>query len=142
MLDDVERRRFLVDPARKDALPLVVGPLDIDLDERPGQFFLFPRRGRLASAQPDDHVLPPRRLAGAQRDVLDDAVALVEHAQHGDPFGHWRYPRTGYSARRGWIVARRIIGFLRTPVAGAEGEAAADESKKRRAHVYSGIQGS
>jgi len=78
MLDHVERRRFLVEPAGKDPGPLLVGALDIDLDERSGQFLVFPRRGRFAGAQAHHQVFPPRGLAGVKRDALHDPVTLVE----------------------------------------------------------------
>ena len=51
VLDDVERRRFLVEPAGEDPLPVPVGPLHIELDEGAGQLLRLPRRGRLAGAQ-------------------------------------------------------------------------------------------
>jgi hypothetical protein len=93
VLDDVERRAFLVQPAGKHPSPEIIGPLDIELDEGPGQFLVFPRRGRLAGAQADDDVLHPDRLAGLQRQVADDAVALVQQAQDRDPLGHRRHAR-------------------------------------------------
>jgi hypothetical protein len=65
--------------------------LDVDLDEGAGQFFGLPRSGRFASAKPHNHVLPARRLAGVERDVLDDPVALVEDAEHGDALRHRRH---------------------------------------------------
>jgi hypothetical protein len=67
---------------------MLVRLLDVDLDERSGKLLLFPRRGRLARPKPHDHVLPAHRLAGVQRDRLDDTVSLVEHAQHRDPLRH------------------------------------------------------
>jgi hypothetical protein len=78
VLDDVERRRFLVEPAREGALPLAVGPLDIELHERPGQLLELPRRRRLACAQAHDRVFDAHRLAGAHGEVADDPVALVQ----------------------------------------------------------------
>jgi hypothetical protein len=59
MLDDIQRRRFLVEPAGKGALPFFVWPPDIELDEGAGELLRFPRRGRFAGAQTNDHVLPP-----------------------------------------------------------------------------------
>jgi len=89
MLDDVERRRFLVDPARENPAPALVGLLDVDLDEGTGQLLLLPRRRCLASPEPHNDVLPARRLAGVERDVLNDPVALVEDAQDGNALRHW-----------------------------------------------------
>jgi hypothetical protein len=88
MLDDVERRRFLVEPAREHASPDLVGLLDIELDESAGKRRALPRRGRLARTQADNHVADAQRLAGLHRQVADDAVALVEQADHRDPLGH------------------------------------------------------
>jgi hypothetical protein len=88
VLDDVERRRFLVKPAGKNPVPALVGLLHVDLDERTGQLLLLPRCSRLARAQPHDDVLPAHRLARVQRDILDDAVALVEDAEDGYALRH------------------------------------------------------
>jgi hypothetical protein len=109
VLDDIERGRFLVKPAGKGPLPLLVRPLDVELDERAGELLRFPRRGRLAGAQTDDHVLPARRLAGVQGDILDDAVTLVEDAEHRDALRHRgdsglvhaRRPRNSVAGDRG-----------------------------------------
>jgi hypothetical protein len=90
VLDDVERGRFLVDPAGKNALPLLVGPLDIELDESPGQGLRFPWRRFLAGTQAHDRILDPHRLSRLQREVANDAVALVEKAEHRDPLRHRR----------------------------------------------------
>jgi hypothetical protein len=91
VLNDVERRRFLVQPARESALPALVRLLHVELDECAGQFFVFPRRRCLARAQPHDHVFPAHGLAWVKRDILDDAVALVENAKHRDALCHRRH---------------------------------------------------
>jgi hypothetical protein len=142
VLDDVERWRFLVEPAGEHPLPALVGLLHVDLDEGAGQLLLLPRRGRFAGAKPDDHVLPPRRLARVESDVLDDPVALVEDAEHGHPLCHRRdaalaiggrcdLPRTG----RGRIL------LLRPLPAGGERDGHQQRSGGA-VHAYSGIQGS
>ena len=69
VLDDVERRAFLVQPARERPPPVLVDAAHVDLHERAGQLLLLPRRGLLAGAQPHDDVADPRRLAGLQRHV-------------------------------------------------------------------------
>jgi hypothetical protein len=142
VLDDIERRRFLVQPAGEDAAPALVGALDVDLDEGPGQLLFLPRRGRLARAQAHDHVLPAGRLTGVQRDVLNDAVALVEDAEHRHALSH---RRDSALPRRG----RRTLppgGHRRILLLSA---AAAGDKRKRKQqrwcdtpHAYSGIQGS
>jgi hypothetical protein len=111
MLDHVERRRLFVQPTRKHPVPALVRPLHVDLDERAGQLFRFPRRGRLARPQAHDHVLPADRLAGSQSDILDDAIALVEEAEDGDSLRH----RSDSRLRFG----RRLIGRRRRRIAGA-----------------------
>jgi hypothetical protein len=93
MLDQVERRRFLVEPAGKAAMELALRVAHVELDEGSGQLLHFPGRGRFAGAQPDDRVADPDRLARLQRQVLGQAVALVEKAEHGDPLRHRRRPR-------------------------------------------------
>ena len=66
VLDHVERRRFLVQPAREHPPPALVAALDVDLDEAAGQPLILPRRGLFAGAQADDDIAPLGRLAGAQ----------------------------------------------------------------------------
>jgi hypothetical protein len=88
VLDDVERRALPPHPAREDTLELAVAVSHVELDERAGQALLLPGRGRLARAQAHDHVLDPHRLAGPERQLASDAVALVEQADHRDPLGH------------------------------------------------------
>jgi len=90
VLDHVERGRFLVKPSREGAGPFLVRLLDVDLDESAGQLLRFPRRGRFAGAEPDDHVFPANRLAGMERDRLYDAVALIENAERCDALRHRR----------------------------------------------------
>jgi hypothetical protein len=88
VFDHVQRRGFLVEPAGEHLSPALVRPLDVDLDEGAGELLVFPRRCRFAGAEPDDHILPPDRLARVERDRLDDAVALVEDAEHRDALRH------------------------------------------------------
>ena len=115
MLDHVEGRRFLVKPARKDALPLAVGPLDVDLDEGAGQLFQFPGRRRFAGPQANDDIFHPHRLAGLQGQIADDAVAFVEQADHGGTFRHWRHARLVDPGPRNVgghrISGRKLVGL-------------------------------
>ncbi len=92
MLDDVERRRFLVQPARKHPLKLPLGVAHVQLHEGARQLLGLPRGGRLASAQADDNVADAHRLPRLERELLRYAVALVEQAEHGHPLGHGRRP--------------------------------------------------
>jgi hypothetical protein len=144
VLDDVERRRFLVQPAREHSAPAPVGALDIELDECAGQRLAFPRRGRLAGPQADDDVLDPHRLAGLQGDVADDAVALVQQPEHGDPLRHRRDPRLapgrGRDAGRHRLAVRFLLGRLVAAAAGGA-ERQQHQWSKGGAHAQSGIQG-
>jgi hypothetical protein len=142
VFDDVERRRFLVEPAREDAAPAAVRLLDVDLHERAGQLLVFPWRGRLAGAQPDDRVLPAHRLAGVERDVLDDPVALVEDSEHCDALRH-RGDAAFAVRRRGGLPGggQRGIRLVRTLVARRKRERS-EQQCRGGLHAYSGIQGS
>jgi hypothetical protein len=77
-----------------------------------------------------------------KRDRLNDAVALVEDAEHRDPFRHRRNAALATRSRRD-LPGRRggPILLLGTLPAGRE-----RERKKQRCsgsmHCYSGIQGS
>jgi hypothetical protein len=93
VLDGVERRRLLVEPAGKDPAELAVRAAHVELDEGAGQLLDLPGRGGLAGAQAHDHVADPHRLARPQRQIALEAVALVEQAEHGDPFRHRRRAR-------------------------------------------------
>ena len=142
MLDDVERRRFLVDPAGKHPLPAVVGPLHVELDEGAGQLLGFPRRGRLAGAKPDDRILDPDRSAGTQDQVADDPVALVEEAEHRDPLRHGRHSGKvpgrlrQADGLRGALLPRS--GFAFAPGGGEQGDR---HDYRCDPHAQSGVQG-
>jgi hypothetical protein len=140
MLDDVQRRTLLIDPAGKDPVPIVIGTLHIDLDEGSGQLFPFPRRRRFAGAQADDDVLQADRLAGFQGEVADDAVALVQEAEHRDPLGHRRDARLiGGRARHfdgdGIAFGRRLVAAA---AAGKHGQPG--QGQRGPAHYWSGVQ--
>jgi hypothetical protein len=124
VLDDVERRGFLVQPARKHPLPELVGALDIELNEGPRQHFAFPRRGHFARAQAHNHVPDPHRLARLERQVADDAVTLVEQSKDGDAIGHRRHARLLPGRRRSrgrhYPLARLGLGLVLAPAAGGK----------------------
>jgi hypothetical protein len=90
VLDHVERRRFLVEPTGEDPLELALRIADVELDEGAGQLLLLPGRGRLASAQANDHVADAECLTGLHRQIAFDAVALVQQADHRHALGHGR----------------------------------------------------
>ena len=92
MLDEVERRRFPVDPTGEDSPPLILRAAHVELEKGAGQLLHFPGRGRLAGAQSDDRVADPDRLAGPHRQVARQAIALVEEADDGDALRHRRRP--------------------------------------------------
>jgi len=142
MLDDVERRRFLVEPAREHPLQAPVGSIDIKLHERSGQRLALPRGGRLARAQAHHHILDPHRLARPERDVADDPVALVEQAEHGDTLRHRRHPglvARGLGDGGGHRPAGRLPPGIAVAAAGAERQH--DQRGDRRPHGQSGVQG-
>ena len=93
MLDDVEGRAFLVQPAGEYALPAFPWLLDIELNESTCEPLIFPRRGSVAGAQTHNCIAIADRLPGLQGNVADNAVALVEQPQHCDTLGHGSYPR-------------------------------------------------
>jgi hypothetical protein len=141
VLDDIERRRFLVQPAREDALPRLVGPLNVDLDERAGELVLLPRRGGFAGPQMHGDVFPPRRLTGMEGDILDDAVALVENGEHRNALGHRR--DTGLVRARSRAVAGARPRRILLGAAAARGQRERDHQRRcDPRHVYSGIHGS
>jgi hypothetical protein len=141
VLDDVERRRFLVEPAREDPPVAPVVPPHVQLDERAGQLLALPRRRGLAGAKPNDGVFNPDRLARPHPQVAHDPVALVEQPDHGHALRHRRHP--GLCAGQDLLVG--LLGRLLLLIAFVAPAA----GKQRRQHqcgsngpphVYSGVQ--
>jgi hypothetical protein len=154
VFDDVERRRLLVDPARKHPLELALRIAHVELHEGAGKLLHFPRRGGLAGAQPHDDIAGANRLAGVELDLARDAVALVEEAKHRHPLRHRR--RAGRDGRyrlgdidrlrliRGLDVALRRARLFLLPTSGKRDEgggqrAGADDMSD---HAWSGVQAS
>jgi len=142
MLDHVERWRFLVQPPRKNPLPRLVSPLHVDLDKGSGQLFLFPRRGRFAGAQADDHVLPAHRLTGVKRDILNNAIALVEDAEDSNPLGHRRYAGLVGAGRYSGIGDDRLRRIALVAATARREQEGQQHRCSEPGHAYSGIQGS
>ncbi len=142
MLDDVERWRFLVHPARKHPRPLLVRSLNVELHEGAGQLFILPRGGGFAGAQADDRVLDPKRLPGPHRQVADDPVALVEQPDHRDPLGHRSHSGgwPGLSARLLLRLPRALL-LLGRLLATACRKCQGGSETRNGAHAYSGVQG-
>ena len=129
---------------------MIVRPAHVELDEGAGQLLRLPGRRRLAVAQPHDHVADTDGLAGPEGEIALDAVALVEQAEHRDPFGHRR--RAGRELRHRLRHIDRLVLDLGValPVAvvcaprraGSEREhqreTRADHPAKH--HVQSGVQ--
>jgi hypothetical protein len=124
----------------------LIGTLHVKLNESSRQLLFFPRCRRFAGAQADDHVFPPRRLSRAQSDILYDAVALVEDAQHRNALRHRRDAGLIGTCLRlpdGWCLALLSLPrlLLGRAVARGHGQNGQQRSAKPH-HRYSGIQGS
>jgi len=142
MLDHVERRAFLVQPARKHPIPFAVGLEIVELDEGAGQPFGLPRRGRIAGAKADCDVLDPHRLAWLQGEIADDAVALVEQGDHCHAVGH-RGHAGGIDPRRKLLDDDLVVGHRLVSSAIARGERQANRGQpdgSRHGHAWSGVQ--
>jgi hypothetical protein len=146
MFDYIERRRFLVHPPRKNPLPAFVGKLGVDLDESARQLFILPRRACLARTQAHDHVLHPKRLTRAHRQVAHDAVALVEHADHRDALVHWGHAGFVDADRRrsrgdgAWLPFTGLVALGRAIVASGD-PGCGQRQEQRQAHAQSGVHG-
>jgi hypothetical protein len=150
VLDDVQRRSLLVQPAREDPLPAPLRVLDVELDEGSGQLLDLPGRRRFAGSKPDDRVADAHRLTRLQGQRARDAVALVEEAEHRDPLGHRSRPggHCGDGLRNvdrarladGLAVATRIAAAA--AVAAREGDRKHDRGAEREPHAWSGVHAS
>ena len=147
MLDHVERRRLLVEPARKDTLIAPVALPHVELNEGPGELLDFPGRGRLAGAEADDHVADARRLARAQGEFAGEPVALVEQAEHRDPLGHRRRSgrEPGYGLGnvdrlgRGVAVGPVDLGRAARAAAGEREQRGNRDERAEAGHAPSGV---
>jgi hypothetical protein len=125
-------------------VPAVVRLPSVELHEGSRQLFQLPRRSRLAGTQTDDHVLHADRLTRLEHHVPDNAVTLVQEAEHGDAISHGR-DALGCSRPRSPPAPASLIGLLLSLILSAR----APRCKKQRdsraddewSHVQSGVQG-
>tara|TARA_Y100000815_G_C13270069_1_gene472656 strand:- start:136 stop:465 length:330 start_codon:yes stop_codon:yes gene_type:complete len=107
VLNDVERRALLIEPARKDPAPFAIQIAHVELNEGAGIFLRLPGSGALACAQThDDIVADPHRLPRFELDLAGFAVALVEKAEHRLALCH-----RGRALRRQRQIATSINDF-------------------------------
>lgn len=103
MLNDIAVRPFLEQPAREDALPLVLAMIkNNQLHECAGFWRRFPLGCSFASTKADHRATNANTLAGLQRDVPDQAIALVKEAEHRNPILHGSHPGIGIISAGGW----------------------------------------
>jgi hypothetical protein len=92
MLDDIAFGAFAENPAGKDAIPFLIALIfHHQLHKGTGFRRIFPRGRCLASAQTHNHGTKAALFAGLHRNVLNQAIALVEQAQLGHALVHRRY---------------------------------------------------
>jgi hypothetical protein len=140
MLDDVEARRLLVEPAGEDAAESALALGHVDLDEGAGQLLLLVRRRRLAGAQANDQVLEAPRLARPHAELAADPVPLVEDADDGDPLGHRRGARRdlGHGLRDLDDLGLRLDIVLLNLALRRAGRPAGGDGEERRRGRYAG----
>jgi hypothetical protein len=126
-------------------VPAIVRLPNVELNEGARQLFQLPRRGRLAGAQPDDHVLHSDGLTGLEHYVADNAVTLVQEAEHGDAIGHGGNA-DGRTTAGSPLASARPVGLLLGLILSAR----TGRRKKQRdsragdgdwSHAQSGVQG-
>ena len=126
-------------------MPAVVRLPSVELHEGARQLFELPRGSRLAGTKPDDHVLHPDRLTRLEHHVPDNAVTLVQQAEHGDSIGHGRdADRCGRP--RGPLPLASLVGLLLSLVLSARASRRKKQRDGRagdgeRSHAQSGVQG-
>jgi hypothetical protein len=131
VLDDIAVRPFLEEPARENAVPLIVPAFaHVELNESAGFGGFLPRCGLLAGAQADDRIVHAKGLARLHLERASDAVAFVEDADFCDALRHRRAGQPAIAGRD------RIAGhFLRIAcvgvIAGCLARTASRESQQR-----------
>jgi hypothetical protein len=144
VLDNVERRRILVQPAGKHLVPcqcLIGGSpfLDKQLHECAHFGRPFPWQAALTSRQLDDDVADPARFAGLHHQILFKVVALVQQADGGHAVldrraeiaFHHRTARRARNKRFGHFGSARFCHFVSLPLAaGKRAQAKQSESSQ------------
>jgi len=92
------------------------------LEEGAGELFILPWRGRLAGAQANDRILHADRHSRLHPEIADDAVALVQKADHRDPVLHGCDADllSGAGTRLGKLDPVALVLVLATLAAGRE----------------------
>jgi hypothetical protein len=162
MLNDVERRRLLVKPARKYLAPFFITAKHDELDKRPSIGFLLPRRGRFAGFQSHNDIADAHSLPWFHRQIAPQAVAFVKQAYRCNALSHWRqslrWRRFGRNLWRGWFWRgsrlwcrsfgrfNRWLSCVLQRRCGLPGKACTnrccDSDDDRTAHQASGLQAS
>jgi hypothetical protein len=75
-------------------------------------------------------------------DILDDAVALVEDAEHSRALGHRRHAALAVRSRRDATRAWQWRILFRLPLAARGERKGGEQGCSGWLHAYSGIQGS
>lgn len=120
MLDDVQRRAFLVQPAGKGATPFFIAAAHGELDKGAGKLLLLPWRSAFARAQADHRIADAKRLPRLHRQIAADAITFVEEADHGDPLSHRRAARVDRDdiPLHRHDIGRGVFGRVRNLLAG------------------------
>jgi hypothetical protein len=108
MLDNIERRRFFIKPARKHLAPFVVGAAHDQLDKTTRQLLAFPRLGLVTSFKADHSIADPHGLTRFHLNIARQTIAFIENAKRRDSLVHW-CPGPRRRVTRGW----RLIIFGR-----------------------------
>jgi hypothetical protein len=91
VLDDVAFRPILEQPAGEDPAPILRPVIEHDqLNKSAGFLGHFPLGRAFTGAQADDRAADADAFTGFQCDIADEAVALVEEAEHGHTLLHRR----------------------------------------------------
>jgi len=126
-------------------VPAIVRLPDIELHECARELLQLPGSARLAGPQADDRVLHSHGLARLEQHIPNDAVALVEEAQHGNAIRHRRYAHGCRRPRRRLSLASLVrllpslFGAARATRREKKGESRAGDGEL--SHAQSGVQG-